>query len=240
MDFSTIKGVIFDYGGTLDTNGRHWAYVLWEGYVSANIPITEEAFRDAYVSGERALAKEPIVCPEDNFHTVLVKKVREEMKALFDSGQWLADEHLRQIKTIEVADFCYRYVLRNLENSRAVLKKLKSRYPLVLVSNFYGNIEAILKDFELDFFDAVIESAVVGVRKPDPEIYRLGVEAMGSEASDIIVIGDSYDKDIVPAKNVGCKTIWLKGQSWKKESVDESIPDVIVSDINQLIVLLIG
>ena len=25
-----IKGIIFDYGGTIDTNSRHWAEVLWE------------------------------------------------------------------------------------------------------------------------------------------------------------------------------------------------------------------
>ena len=48
----------------------------------------------------------------------------------------------------------------------------------MLVSNFYGNIQTILKDFGLyAFFDDIIESSVVGVRKPDPAIYRLGVEA---------------------------------------------------------------
>ena len=32
-----IKGVIFDYGGTIDTNSRHWAEVLWSKY--AEYPI---------------------------------------------------------------------------------------------------------------------------------------------------------------------------------------------------------
>ena len=36
-----IDGIIFDYGGTLDTNGRHWANVLWEGYQHALIDINE-------------------------------------------------------------------------------------------------------------------------------------------------------------------------------------------------------
>ena len=63
------------------------------------------------------------------------------------------------------------------------MQKLSEHYKLVLVSNFYGNIQTILKDLELfDFFSDIVESSVVGVRKPDPAIYRLGVEAMGLPA----------------------------------------------------------
>ena len=65
---------------------------------------------------------------------------------------------------------------------------IRDRYRLVLVSNFYGNIQTILKDFGLlDFFDDIIESSVVGVRKPDPAIYRLGVDAMGFAAENVDV-----------------------------------------------------
>ena len=81
-----------------------------------------------------------------------------------------------------MADSCYRYVLDVLERTRPVVKALSERYKLVLVSNFYGNIQTILKDFGLfDFFADIIESSVVGVRKPDPAIYRLGVEAWGCQ-----------------------------------------------------------
>ena len=52
-----INTIIFDYGGTLDTDARHWAHVLFEGYRHAQIPVDEPDFRDAYVYGERALAK---------------------------------------------------------------------------------------------------------------------------------------------------------------------------------------
>ena len=56
-----IKSLIFDYGGTLDTDGLHWSHVLWEAYTrtAAQLPqarglgeITWEAFRAAYVYGE--------------------------------------------------------------------------------------------------------------------------------------------------------------------------------------------
>ena len=32
MRSTKIRGIIFDYGGTLDTDARHWAHVLFEGY----------------------------------------------------------------------------------------------------------------------------------------------------------------------------------------------------------------
>ena len=111
--------------------------------------------------------------------------------------------------------------------------------PVVLVSNFYGNIQTILKDFGLlDFFDEIIESSVVGVRKPDPAIYRLGVDAMGFAAENVLVVGDSFSKDVVPAKAVGCRVAWLKGEGWGGEVIDESVPDVIITDLAQLLALL--
>lgn len=234
-----LSTIIFDYGGTLDTNARHWAHVLWEGYQHANIPVSEAQFREAYVFGERALAKAPIVKPEDNFHTVLLKKLDQETAELLRMGAWQVTETERQSHIKSIADYCNNYVLRNLEASRAVLDALKGHYNLVLVSNFYGNIEAILRDFHLDhYFSAIVESAVVGVRKPDPAIYRLGVEAAGVDASEVLVVGDSYDKDIVPAKTVGCKAVWLKGEGWKPETVDESLPDAIIKSLNELLGLL--
>lgn len=234
-----LSTIIFDYGGTLDTNARHWAHVLWEGYQHANVPVSEAQFREAYVFGERALAKAPIVKPEDNFHTVLLKKLDQETAELLRMGVWQITEPERQIHIKAIADYCNNYVLRNLESSRTVLDTLKDRYNLVLVSNFYGNIEAILRDFRLEhYFSAIVESAVVGVRKPDPAIYRLGVEAAGVDASEVLVVGDSYDKDIVPAKTVGCKAVWLKGEGWKPEIVDESLPDAIIKSLNELVGLL--
>ena len=45
-----LKGIIFDYGGTIDTNSRHWAEVLLEKYQLFQVPVTKEEFREAYVS----------------------------------------------------------------------------------------------------------------------------------------------------------------------------------------------
>lgn len=232
---SQLSAVIFDYGGTLDTDARHWANVLFEGYRHAGIPVTETQFREAYVYGERALAKAPIVAPDDVFHTVLLKKVDQETLCLREQGYWTPGETERQAAIAAVADYCDAYVVRHLATSRRVLEAVGSNRRLVLVSNFYGNIHAILRQYRLDgYFEAVIESAVVGVRKPDPAIYRLGVEATGRPADEVLVVGDSYGKDIVPAKAVGCRAVWLRGEGWMPEEVDETLPDAIITRLADL------
>ena len=235
-----IQGVIFDYGGTIDTNSRHWAEVLWEKYKELQVPVDKPVFREAYVHGERTLARQPLVKPEDNFYDVLRIKTRVQMDWLVENGILPCEKVVAENYASRIADACYAYVLEVLKRTRPVVKTLSEHYKLVLVSNFYGNIQAVLKDFGLDgFFSRIVESSVVGVRKPDPAIYRLGVEAMGLPAGQVLVVGDSFSKDVVPAKKVGCKVAWLKGEGWGNEETDDSLPDVVITDLPDLLPYLI-
>ena len=94
----------------------------------------------------------------------------------------------------------------------------------------------VLKEFGFDgLFQAIIESAVVGVRKPDPKLFSLGVEALGMKPEEVAVVGDSMDKDIIPAQKAGCQTIWFKGEGWTDDAVDESIADQIITELSELI-----
>lgn len=236
VKLNDIKGLIFDYGGTIDTNSRHWAEVIWEHYVKYNVPVSKEQFREAYVYGERKLAREPLICPEHNFADVLFIKVKIQITYLTEAGFLQKNEVEEKNYISSIASGCYQYVLNVLKRTRPVLDKLSHSYKMVLVSNFYGNIQTILKDFSLDtFFSSVIESSVVGVRKPDPAIYQMGVDALNLPASQVLVIGDSFSKDVVPAKKVGCKVVWLKGEGWGNEEIDESLPDLKITDLPDLL-----
>jgi putative hydrolase of the HAD superfamily len=72
-----------------------------------------------------------------------------------------------------------------------------------------------------------VESAVVGIRKPDPAIFKLGVDALGLKPEEVLVIGDSYRKDIVPAESLGCRVLWLKGKGWTPEEDAQMHPSII-------------
>lgn len=277
MKVLDIKGIIFDYGGTLDTRGDHWSEVLWQGYehfgigvaddeeVEPGVSIHKQAFRDAYVYGERALAVNPIVTPDFHFEDILREKLILELnflagKELLETGKddaekqaklgnlgndsdasseslflSLSDSEIHQIAA-DMARYINAKTLALLNENRQVLEHLKQAgYPMVLVSNFYGNINQVLKDAGIDgYFKDVIESAVVGVRKPNPAIFALGVCALDLPASQVLVVGDTYGKDIIPAHKLGCHTLWIKGLQWEEKKVDESIPDGIIKKLSEM------
>ena len=214
FNLDKVKGILFDYGGTIDSNGMHWAEVIWMAYEALKVPVSKAVFRDAYVHGERTLGKNPIVKPHHTFLDMLRLKSDLQIQWLKENG-YLSAEAITPELPEQLADWCYEYARKAIDSARPILEQLAERYPLVLVSNFYGNIESVLKDFGLDhLFGAIVESAVVGIRKPDPAIFRLGVDKLGFPADEIVVVGDSYDKDIVPATRIGCQTIWLKSIGW--------------------------
>jgi putative hydrolase of the HAD superfamily len=233
LNLEKIKGIIFDYGGTIDTNGMHWAEVIWMSCEALHIPVSKDVFREAYVQGERTLARNRIILPNHNFWHVLRLKAETQVQWLTDNG-YLSENVDFTKYTTGIADWCYAYVQTAVSIALPIIRKLSEKYPLAIVSNFYGNMETVLKDFHLaTFFHAIVESSVVGVRKPDPEIFRLGVEALGLTSGEVVVIGDSYDKDIVPATTAGCQTIWLKRTGWSKYKGNETA-DSIISDFAAL------
>lgn len=235
--FTDIKGIIFDYGGTIDTNGKHWAEVIWTRYKELNIPVSKEDFKKAYIHGERTLALQPLIKPFHDFYDVLLIKARIQIEYLIEQGL-LSDSPQTKEYPEEIAKGCYNFAKEVVNKSLFVVNKLAFKYNLTLVSNFYGNIHKVLENFGLlCSFKSVIESAVVGVKKPDPAIFTLGVRELGIEAHETVVIGDSFSKDIVPAKAAGCYTIWLKGEGWEEET-DDSVPDAIITDLAQLIDIL--
>lgn len=218
------KAFIFDYGGTLDTGGCHWGKVLWHAYEHEGVPVAEDRFREAYVFAERKLGRERVIQSDFTFYQTLEEKLRIE----------LAELHCLSYHE-KVLERVYQQVKFHTQQSREVLLQLKKRYPIALVSNFYGNISVVLKEFGFsELFNAVIESAVVGVRKPDPRIFTLGVDALGLSARDVTVVGDSIEKDILPAKSAGCHTVWLRGEQWTDAPVDETIPDRVIDNIKEL------
>lgn len=226
MENTKIKGIIFDYGGTIDSRGTHWSEIIWDGYKAANVAIDKEVFREAYVFAERELAKVRHILPEDNFYDLLLKKMRIELNYLADGGHIGHDE--AESLAPAIARHCYEAAKDSIEEARPTLEALHARYPMVLVSNFYGNIESVLADFGLShFFNRIIESAVVGVRKPDPRIFAMGVEALGLKPEEVLVVGDSLKKDILPAESLGCRTAWLKGKGWTAEEDAATHPSII-------------
>lgn len=238
IDVKKIKGIIFDYGGTLDTAGEHWSEVIWEAYRQAAVVVDKEEFREAYVYGERELARERHILPAHDFHDLLSIKIKIELEYLGEKG--LFPPAQVEERAGMIASICYERAKKNIEAATPVLEALSEKYPLVLVSNFYGNIETVLADFGIKkYFKGIIESAVMGVRKPDPRIFEHGVKALGCLPAETLVIGDSLRKDIRPAEELGCQVLWLKGKGWTEEE-DAAFHPNTITELGEAVGLILG
>lgn len=85
------------------------------------------------------------------------------------------------------------------------LDRLKSAgLKLAIVSNADGRVEADARRFGLaSFFDVIIDSQVVGFEKPDPRIFQLALERLGTSAEDAMYVGDIYSIDMLGARAAG-------------------------------------
>ena len=193
-----IKGILIDFGGTIDSDGIHWFNAFSDAYAMvADVP--RDLLWDAYVHTERTLGRNPIIQPTDTFCKTLQTKIALQTEYLKSKGITITAQDT-------ILDTCYNKVVKHISTvSKPVLERV--HLPMVLVTNFYGNMHTVLEEFGLDhLFKEVVESSVVGVRKPDPAIFRLGVKALGLEPAETVMIGDSLDKDIIPAQSIGCHT----------------------------------
>jgi HAD superfamily hydrolase (TIGR01509 family) len=84
------------------------------------------------------------------------------------------------------------------------------------------------------YFDVVIDSHLVGFKKPDPAIFRLALERLGVEADEAAFVGDSYVLDALAARAVGMRAILLDPLDLHPESVCtriESLGDLLRGEV---------
>jgi HAD superfamily hydrolase (TIGR01509 family) len=94
--------------------------------------------------------------------------------------------------------------------NRPVLEALGARYRLGVVSNFYGNLEAVCESSGLGpLFGVMTDSRRVGAEKPDPAIFRAALEALHAAPETTVMVGDSLRRDYEGARRSGMGFIWI-------------------------------
>ncbi|MGB8430505.1 MAG: HAD family hydrolase, partial [Pseudolabrys sp.] len=98
--------------------------------------------------------------------------------------------------------------------NRPILEALKARYRLGIVSNFYGNLEAVCRSAAIaPMFGVMVDSQCVGAEKPDPAIFHVALETLHATPETTVFVGDSLRRDREGARRVGMRFIWIAPQN---------------------------
>lgn len=133
---------------------------------------------------------------------------------------------------------------RPYADAEETLKALRARgFRLGIIANQIPGTEERLKTWGLrEYFDVVAASAELGVAKPDKRIFARALEMAGCLPRDAAMVGDRLDNDILPAKAVGMKTVWIRRMPKGGQSSEPGTPqaDWVVEELRELKKLFLG
>lgn len=126
-------------------------------------------------------------------------------------------------------------------DTKMILEALSKKYKLGVIANQSLGTKERLDNWNIGkYFDVVVASAEAGCAKPDLKIFNLALEQAGCKPNDAVMIGDRLDNDIVPAKQIGMKTVWVR-QGFAKYQIicnESEQPDFIIDSISDILDIL--
>jgi putative hydrolase of the HAD superfamily len=194
----SASALLFDFGGTLDSDGVPWRdrfAAAWRDEVGSVEPARFD--RAFYASDDALVGAIPRDLSLEETVRRLAAGLARELAADPDAAERAGARFLRDSAA-------------RLDASARLLSKLAERYRLGIVSNFYGNLEAVCASAGLSpHISVVVDSAVAGFEKPDPRIFRVALEALEARPEDAVFVGDSMPRDMEGARRLGMAHVWL-------------------------------
>jgi len=210
-----IKHIFFDLDHTLwdfETNSnKTFAYIFERNGVRINFNDFMEVYQPINFRYWK-LFREDKVSKAD----LRYGRLREAFDAIgFDTN----DEMIHVLSEEYITYLADHNAL--FENALHVLDYLKPQYSMHIITNGFEEVQhrKLQNSNLLPFFDQVITSEKVGVKKPNPAIFEYAMELTGAGAHESVMIGDNFEADILGAMNVGMQAIFCKfnGEIAKKE-----------------------
>lgn len=127
----------------------------------------------------------------------------------------LSDDYIQYLST-------FNYLF---EGAIEILDYLKPNYEMHIITNGFSEVQnQKLVNSKIDgYFNHIITSEEVGVKKPNPKIFEHALNLVGAQVDESIMIGDNWEADIMGAKNFGMRAIFC---NFENDSVDDSIQSI--------------
>jgi putative hydrolase of the HAD superfamily len=102
------------------------------------------------------------------------------------------------------------------------------------------SVNSLKSDHLFELIDFLGISAIVGIEKPDIKIFELAIKELAVDPTKAIHIGNRIDTDVIPAKKLGMKTVWVRrGEANPDPSADDlKQADITVNDLSNLPALI--
>ena len=136
------------------------------------------------------------------------------LKEVFDDLEYtISDDMIHHLSEIYIDNLSNYNKL--FEGSMEILNYLVSKYQLHIITNGFEEVQLkkMRKSEILHFFDKVITSESVGVKKPNPIIFNHALEVTSATSFNSIMIGDNLEADILGAQQIGMQTIFFNVQN---------------------------
>jgi HAD superfamily hydrolase (TIGR01549 family) len=208
-----IETLLFDFGGTLDADGVAWKERFYTLYHAEGLNMTADAFAPAFYAADNPLVGSlpPAADLSGTVHalaTNLEAELARRSTATDETGT--VPEQTDGNRSQRVASRFLSEASAAFTRNRPVLEELRERYRLGIVSNFYGNLEAVCHSAGLaSLFAVMVDSYCVGAEKPDPAIFRAALEALRAVPETTVFVGDSLRRDREGARRSGMGFIWI-------------------------------
>jgi putative hydrolase of the HAD superfamily len=205
-----IHAVLFDMGGTLDGDGRHWLDRFVQLYASAGVRLPRETIRAAFDAAERQAAVDETIATAV-LDEMIARHVDWQLAHLGLGGD--------PLRTYLIGNFVGPIRAAAVAN-RGTLRALASRgLTLGVVANGCGNVAVLCEEFGYSpHLSVIVDSRRVRLFKPDPAIFLHAADRLAVCPRDVLMVGDSLERDMVPAKAVGMKTAWLGGSDAQRHA----------------------
>jgi len=116
------------------------------------------------------------------------------------------------------------------ESKEVILELFRRGYRLGLISNTISSVETpqLLSELELTgYFETVILSCVVGIRKPDPAILLEATKRMNIDPAKCAYIGNLLHRDVQPSQKAGFAKVVIRRDSETFDAYQTKYPEFV-------------
>ena len=170
-----IETVLFDFGGTLDSDGVAWKERFHALYRAEGLDLSAEAFAPAFYAADDALvgALAPTTGLEETVDTLAANLEAELARR---GGERAERKSMTLAASASLRASCPKCPPPSPATALSS-RRSSERYRLGVVSNFYGNLEAVCESSGLGpLFGVMADSQCVGAEKPEPAIFQAALD----------------------------------------------------------------